>query len=408
MPIEVRIGALGAQGDGVASGPEGPLYVPFTLPGELVEAEPEPGGRQARLLSVLEPSPERAAPICPNFGTCGGCALQHMERGAYLGWKREQVAAALAARGLEAEIEKVRPVPLASRRRATFTLGWAEGALALGYHAARSHSIVPIEICPVLAPRIEASLPGLRTALAPLAGKREARVTVTDTLAGLDVAMEGGHLAPRLLPSLAAAMGDLGVARLSIGGETAALLAEPMVDLSGARVRLPAGAFLQASKEAEAVMADLVRQGIGKAKRVADLFAGVGTFTFALAGASAVDAFEAEAEAVAALAQGARATPKLKPVRAQTRDLFRAPLTAKELSAYDSVVLDPPRAGARAQSEALAGSKVPRIVMVSCNPGTCARDLRTLVDGGYRIAKVTPIDQFLFSPHIELVAVLER
>ncbi len=408
MPIEVRIASLGAQGDGVAPGPDGPLYVPFTLPGELVEAEIEPGGRQARLLSVLEPSPERIAAICPNFGTCGGCALQHMERSAYLGWKRQQVAAALGARGIEAEVEPVRPVPLASRRRATFALGRTEGGLALGYHAARSHSIVPIEICPVLAPPIEASLPRLKTALAPLSHKREARVTVTDTLAGLDVAMEGGRLSARLLPPLAAAMGELGAARLSIDGETAVLLAEPSVDLSGARVRLPPGAFLQASKEAEAVMADLVKQGVGKAKLVADLFAGIGTFTFALAGASSVDAYEADAEAVAVLAQAARATARLKPVRPQTRDLFRAPLTPKELSAYDALVLDPPRAGARAQCEALAGSKVPTVVMVSCNPATASRDLRILVDGGYRIARVTPIDQFLFSPHIELVAVLER
>jgi len=187
-----------------------------------------------------------------------------------------------------------------------------------------------------------------------------------------------------------------------------ALLGEPTVALSGAHVRLPPGVFLQASRESEAFLVGLVKEGVGRAKRVADLFAGIGTFTFALAASAEVDAFEQDEEAIAALAEAARATPKLKPVRTYVRDLFRVPLTSRELARYDAVVLDPPRAGAKAQAEALAGSKVPRIVMVSCNPGTCARDLRILVDGGYRITRVVPVDQFLFSPHIELVAEIER
>ena len=178
--------------------------------------------------------------------------------------------------------------------------------------------------------------------------------------------------------------------------------------LSGVEVSLPPGVFLQASHESEAALAGLVKEAVGRAKWVADLFAGIGTFTFALAASAEVDAFEQAEEAIAALAGAARATPKLKPVRTHLRDLFRVPLTARELAPYDAVVLDPPRAGAKAQAEALAGSKVPKIVMVSCNPGTCARDLRILVDGGYCITCVVPVDQFLFSPHVELVAVLER
>jgi 23S rRNA (uracil1939-C5)-methyltransferase len=182
----------------------------------------------------------------------------------------------------------------------------------------------------------------------------------------------------------------------------------PEIDLSGARVRLPPGAFLQASGAAEAVLAGLVREGVGGAKRLADLFAGLGTFTFALARDAAVDAFEADEAALHALEDAARKTPKLKPVRTLSRDLFRAPLSAKELKAYDAVVLDPPRAGASAQAQELAKSQVPKLVAVSCNPGTLARDLRILVDGGYRIARIVPVDQFLFSPHIEVVAHLER
>ena len=409
MELEVRIERLGAQGDGVAQGPDGPLFVPFTLPGELVKVEAKSGDGHAEPLAILEPSPERVAPVCQYFGTCGGCALQHMEAHAYLAWKRELVIAALASRGLEAPVEEVRAVPLASRRRAAFALGRTAKGIAFGYRAARSHAIVDIAACPVLSPGIAGRLPKLKSALAPLlGGKREARITVTEAEQGLDVVVEGIRPSPALFARLATAGASFGAARITLDGESLALRGTPTVALSGVEVSLPPGAFLQASRESEEVLAGLVKEGVGRAKRVADLFAGIGTFTFALAASAEIDAFEEDEEAIAALAGAARATPKLKPVRTHLRDLFRVPLTARELARYDAVVLDPPRAGAKAQAEALAGSKVPKIVMVSCNPGTCARDLRILVDGGYRIARVVPVDQFLFSPHVELVAVLER
>ena len=409
MELEVRIERLGAQGDGLAQGPDGPLFVPFTLPGELVKVAAEPGEPRAEALAILEPSPERIAPVCQYFGTCGGCALQHMDTGAYHAWKREQVVAALASRGLEVPVEEVRAVPLASRRRAAFALGRAADGVAFGYRAARSHAIVDIAACPVLSSGIAGRLPKLKSALAPLlGGKREARVTVTEADQGLDVVVEGIRPSAGLFARLAAAGAGLGAARITVDGESVILAGEPTVTLSGAQVRLPPGAFLQASRESETVLVGLVKEGVGHVKRVADLFAGIGTFTFALAGSAEVDAFEQDEAAIAALAGAARTTPKLKPVRTFSRDLFRAPLSPRELARYDAVVLDPPRSGARAQAEALAASKVPKVVMVSCNPGTCARDLRILVDGGYRITRVVPVDQFLFSPHIELVAELER
>src|SRR6476661_1018942 len=409
MELEVRIERLGAQGDGLAQGPDGPLFVPFTLPGELVKVAAEPGEPRAEALAILEPSPERVAPVCQYFGTCGGCALQHIEARAYLAWKREQVIAALASRGLEVPVGEVRAVPLASRRRAAFTLGRTARGVAFGYRAARSHAIVDIAACPVLNSSIIGRLPKLKSLLAPLlGGKREARVTVTEADQGLDVAVEGIRPSAGLFAKLAATDARIGAARITIDGESVILAGEPSVTLSGAQVRLPPGAFLQASRESDAVLAGLVKSGVGRAKRVADLFAGIGTFTFALAGSAEVDAFEQDEAAIAALTGAARTTPKLKPVRTFSRDLFRAPLSARELARYDAVVLDPPRAGARAQAEALAASKVPKVVMVSCNPGTCARDLRILVDGGYRITRVVPVDQFLFSPHIELVAELEK
>jgi 23S rRNA (uracil1939-C5)-methyltransferase len=253
------------------------------------------------------------------------------------------------------------------------------------------------------------SLAKLKPALAPLlGGKREARVTVTETGSGLDVLLEGARPNPAAISTFAAQAAALGVARVTADGESISLGGAPEVDLSGAKVKLPPGAFLQASRESEAELVKLTREGTEGAKRVADLFAGLGTFTFALARTSAVDAYEADEATLAALAEAARRTPKLKPVRTFVRDLFRSPLGAKELDPYDAVVFDPPRAGAAAQAEALAKSRIPMLVAVSCNSGTLAHDLRILVDGGYRISRVVPVDQFLFSPHVEVVAHLVR
>ncbi len=409
MELEVKIGRLGARGDGLADGPDGPLFVPFALTGELVKVEVEPGSDRAGLIKVLEPSTDRVAPICPHFGVCGGCALQHLEANAYLAWKRELVVAALQSRGLKVEVDAVRPVPVGSRRRAALALGRSKQGVALGYRRARSHELIDIEICPVLSPRIVERLPKLKQALAPLlGGKREARVSVTETKSGLDIVLEGVRPSPAALGAFAGRASSLGVARLTVDGASIGPVATPEIDLSGARVKLPPGAFLQASREAEASLVELVRDGVTGAKRLADLFAGLGIFTFALARDAAVDAYEADEAALAALAEAARRTPKLKPVRGLVRDLFRSPLGAKELKAYDAVVFDPPRAGAAGQAETLARSDVPKVVAVSCNPGTLARDLRILVDGGYRLARVTPVDQFLFSAHVEVVAELTR
>ncbi len=288
-------------------------------------------------------------------------------------------------------------------------LGRGKSGPLLGYHRARSHELIDIAVCPVLSPRIVARLPKFKQAFALLlGGKREAKVGITETDSGLDIVVEGVRPVPAATAAFVGQARALGVARLTVDGESIAMEGDPEVDLSGAKVRLPPGAFLQASRESESALVELVRDGVGAAKRVADLFAGLGTFTFALARAAAVDAFEADEAALSALAEAARRTPKLKPVRSFARDLFRAPLSPKELQAYDAVVFDPPRAGASAQAKELAASRVSKLVAVSCNPGTLARDLRILVDGGYRITRIVPVDQFLFSPHIEAVAHLER
>ncbi|HUW73790.1 MAG TPA: class I SAM-dependent RNA methyltransferase [Methyloceanibacter sp.] len=408
MPLEVEIARLGAQGDGIAEAPDSPLFVPFTLPGERVRVALGEDGKHAALIELLDASPERIEPVCPHFGTCGGCALQHLEEATYLAWKRDLMVQALKSRGLDAEVEHVRPVSLGSRRRATFSLGRDGRGVVLGYRRARSHDLIDIDVCPILSPGIVARLPKLKAALAPLlGGRREARIGVTETETGLDIVVEGVRPKESALARLAGEAGTLGVARITVGGESL-MLAPPTVRFGPAQVKLPPGAFLQASPQAEAIMTALVTEGVAGAKRIADLFAGLGTFALALAGSSAVDAYETDEAALSALAEAARHTPKLKPVRTLARDLFRSPLGGKELDLYDAVVFDPPRAGAASQSEMLSKSKVKRLVAVSCNPGTLARDLRLLVDGGYRITRVVPVDQFLFSSHVEVVAHLAR
>lgn len=413
MTLDVAIERLGAQGDGVAETADGSLFVPFTLPGERVRVRRTEDGEHAALVEVLVPSSARVEPVCPHFGVCGGCALQHFQSEAYLAWKRELVCGALKSRGLDGQVEEVRSVPLGSRRRANFALGTGKSGIAFGYRRARSHDIVDIETCPILAPNITARLSGLKAMLAPLLkGRRQLRVSVTETEGGLDVVVEGARPKERELANLARAAGRLGVARITAGDMNATLTA-PTVRFGRASVRLPPGAFLQASQDAETVMTALIREGLlregaKQPKRIADLFSGLGTFSFGLAEDFRVDAYEADEAALTALAEAVRRTPKLKPLRTYVRDLFQDPLQPRELAEYDAVVFDPPRAGAKAQAEQLAQSKVKRLVAVSCNPATLGRDLRILVDGGYRLTRVVPVDQFLFSSHVETVAHLSR
>jgi 23S rRNA (uracil1939-C5)-methyltransferase len=401
---EVDIARLGAQGDGIAVTPQGPVYVPFALPGERVRV---PGGGLPQLLSA--PSPDRQAPVCRHFGACGGCVAQHMRPDLYARWKRGIVVEAFRQRGLEPEIAPLAPAPLQSRRRAVLTARRDGERIVLGYHRRRSHELLELEECPVLRPEISAGLAGLR-AIADAAATREARITVLATPAGLDVAVEaeGGALGAQSAARLARIGAEHRLARIAFNGDIVMERATPSIVLGAAEVVPPPGAFVQAVAEAEAAMVRLVAAAAGKAKRVADLFCGLGTFALPLARTARVAAFDGDRAAVEALAAAVRRARGLKPVEARVRDLFQAPLSARELEAFDAVVFDPPRAGAAAQARQLARSKVPVVIAVSCNPATLARDARTLVDGGYRFSAVTPIDQFLFSAHVEAVATFLR
>jgi 23S rRNA (uracil1939-C5)-methyltransferase len=405
----VVIDRLGHRGDGIAATSSGPLYVPLTLPGEQVAVERQ--GERGRLVEVLAASPDRVAPPCPHFGACGGCALQHFAEARYRAFKRDLVAAALADRRVNAPVADTVPAARpGGRRRVTLTARRGGSEIDLGYHARGSHEVVPIAVCPIADPAIVAALPSLRGLARRLLGERAPlRLTVTATAAGLDVAAhDARRLDDALRRRLVEETARLGLARLAVEGEVIVAARPPVVTIAGTAVVPPPGGFLQASPAAEAALTALVLGALGKARRVADLFAGVGTFSLAIARGAVVHAVEGDAGAVAALEAARKAASGLKPVTVERRDLFRRPLMAKELERFDAVVFDPPFAGAAAQAAELAAAMVKTVVAVSCNPATLARDLATLVGGGYTVESVTPVDQFLWSAHVEAVAVARR
>ena len=408
MSETVRIDALGHGGDGIAETPGGRIFVPFTLPGETVAAERD--GSRGRLVEVLAASPLRVDPACRHFGTCGGCALQHMERDAYLAWKRETVARSLALAGVEAVVDPVVAVPAASRRRAVLTALRIVRSVLLGFQRRGSNEIVAIEECPVLAPAIATRLGLLREIAAiALRPRRPGRITVLAADNGLDIALTGAaEPDARMLAALGGLGGEPSLARLTVDGREIFLSRRPELDSGGAALLPPAGSFVQASAAAEAAMAAAVLAHVGDGAPVLDLFAGAGTFTLRLARRSPVTAVEGEASLLAAIEAAVRRARGLRPVTTRRRDLFRNPVSPRELNDFGAVVFDPPAAGARAQAEALAQSRVPRVAAVSCNPATLARDARILVDGGYRLERVLPVDQFVFSAEIEVVATFVR
>jgi 23S rRNA (uracil1939-C5)-methyltransferase len=403
------IARLGAQGDGIADTVSGPVFVPFALPAERVQADVN--GERGRLIAVMTPSPDRIAPVCRHFTHCGGCAVQHLRAPAYLAWKREMVANAFAARGIGAPVTHVVSVGLGARRRAAFSARRTGRGVVLGFYEAKGVEIVDLQECPVTASVIVKALPGLRRIAEPLMSRRApGRVVVTLAANGLDVAIEDvpGDPAPDVREYLAREAAALKLARLTLSGDTLYQATVPAVRFGTANVVLPARSFLQAAPVAEGEMVRLVTSALGEGKRVADLFCGMGTFTFPLAQRVPVLAVDGDKQAVTALENAAKRTPGLKPIETKVRDLFREPLSARELAGFDAAVFDPPRAGAATQAASLADSAVKTIAAVSCNPATLARDARILIDGGYKLERVTPIDQFLFSPHIEAVAVFRR
>jgi 23S rRNA (uracil1939-C5)-methyltransferase len=372
--------------------------IPRTLPGETVELAPDGSPR------ILIPSSDRVAPACRHFRSCGGCAIQHASDGFTAAWKRDIVARALAARSLSADILGPETSPPQSRRRARLSARRTKSGTLIGFHARASDTIIPIPDCRLLTPALMAAFPALDVMTSRAASRTsELGITVTETLNGLDV-----HIAADrdLDTPLRAALTDIArahrIARFTWNDDPVVTLAPPILQIGRAQVAPPPAAFLQATAHGQEVLTRLVRGAVGDSRRIVDLFAGCGTFTLPLAETADVHAVESDAAMLAALDRGWRTASGLHRVTTEARDLFRRPLDPADLKPFDAAVIDPPRAGAEAQVAALASGPVPLVAMVSCNPVTFARDAATLVAAGFRLGPITVVDQFRWSPHVEL------
>ncbi|TCR61215.1 23S rRNA m(5)U-1939 methyltransferase [Bosea sp. BK604] len=408
MNETLTIARLGQRGDGIAETPQGQVFVPYALPGETVRAVRD--GERAQLVEIIAPSESRIAAICPLFTRCGGCAAQHMAPEFYRDWKRQQVVTALARAGIEAPVAELVDAHGAGRRRVTFHARREDAGMIVGFMAARSHDLIAVDTCPVLAPGLERA-PAVAQMLANrlASSNKPLDIQVTASEAGLDVDIRGhGPAGDKLRIALTQVAERLDLARLAMHGETIVERRPPLQRMGKAYVAPGPGGFLQATAEGEERLAALVCAAIPKAKRVADLFAGCGPFSFRLAERCQVHAVEGEKAAIQSLLKAAGATQGLKPITAEQRDLFRRPLLEHEVNGFDAVVLDPPRAGAEAQVKRIAASKLAAVVYVSCDAGSFARDAALLIAGGYALEGVTPVDQFRYSAHIELVGVFRR
>ena len=398
--MELTVERLSPRGEGLADG----VTIPRTLPGETVEGAVEAGRMAAP--RILSPVAERVRAPCPHYGACGGCALQHGSDAFVAEWKADRVIGALRARGIDGEVARVRTSPPNARRRATLSARRLKSGPIAGLHARASDTVIRIPDCRLLLPSLIAAIPAAEAAAALGASRKgELSVTLTDSEAGIDMAVIGGRDPG---PGERAALAErFDLARLAWDDEV--LTRRPPVQRFGtAAVVPPPGAFLQATREGEAALREAAVEGLEGCRRVADLFAGCGTFALPLAARAEVHAVEGEAAMLAALDAGWRGGTGLRRVTVEARDLFRRPLRAEELRDFDGVIMDPPRAGAEAQARMLAEGGPGRVVMVSCDPASFARDVSILAAGGYRMGPVTVVDQFRWSPHVEMVAMLTR
>lgn len=413
--IEAMIETIGAQGDGVAHIEGEIFFIPLTVPGDKVMARIEGkrgDGMVARAVQIVSAGPERVQPPCPYFGECGGCALQHWDASAYRQWKQNVLVESLVRVGFSAD--KIGPmieIAPGTRRRATFAMSKRGSAVQVGFNAKASHKLVEIDRCLLLAPELTALLPSLRQLLKEVGENGEGDIEATLSESGIDLVIAGDARLDLFdrerLASFAEAMD---IARLSWRQhgaiEPIAMRRAPIATFAGRKVALPYGSFLQPSKEGEQALARLVFDAVGDSRRIADLFCGSGTFSFVLAQKADVLALENDVAAIGALNAASRAADSR--VIAKERDLLRNPIAGPPLKEFDAVVFDPPRAGAMAQSQALAELGPPIVVAVSCNPATLARDARILAEGGYRLEWAIPVDQFPWSAHLETVALFKR
>ncbi|GLQ35384.1 RNA methyltransferase [Amylibacter marinus] len=405
---EVTIEKLGALGDGIARDGGAEIYVPYALPGEIVSGDISNGRMDTP--KIITPSPARIKPVCRHYKSCGGCTMQHTTAQVQADWKLQKTKDALSAVNLHPEVRISDVVNLHSRRRATLSVKRTKKGAMVGFYGRGSDNIIEITECAVIAPEILALFPAL-IEIAILGASRKAALRVAVTLAdnGMDLSIENGkELDAPQISKLAQIAGRANIIRLAWNGEIAVQSDPPRQTFAGVAVFPPAGSFLQATKLGEQQLQSIVAKIVGDAKQVVDLFAGCGTFAIPLARMATVVAYEGDAAMMGALDQAWRGSNGLRDITTHTRDLFRRAVLAEELCKTDAVVIDPPRAGALAQTKELAKSDVAKIAFVSCNPATFARDARVLVDAGYSLNWVQVVDQFLFNPHVELVAEFTR
>ncbi|MBX4336136.1 class I SAM-dependent RNA methyltransferase [Bartonella raoultii] len=408
MNNHVIIDHMSANGNGVIKTLYGLVEVPFTLPGECAEIVVH--GKHATLLALKEKSPERIDSLCQHFGECGGCTLQHWHADAYHIWKRQLVVDTLKKYGIDVFVSPLITCKPYSRRRITLTASMTPYGQRVGFNRHFSHKIVALEECPVSCLEIISKLDDIRELCAFLSSDaKRFHITITYVANGLDVALKGCVVQHELLrQKMVRKALSCGITRLSVEGEVLVEREKPVIYFEDICVEFPSGGFLQATYEAENIMSNIILTHLKKAKNALDLFSGVGTFTLRMAKKMNVHAVENNERALRNLDLAARFTSGLKTVTCEKRDLFRHPLSVKELECFECVVFDPPRAGAENQVRELAKTTIPRIVALSCNPITFARDVSMLIAGGYRIEQVIPIDQFLWSPHVEIVALLSK
>lgn len=398
MAALTKIESLGQRGEGVADVEGRRVFVPFTLAGDIAEVEAD--GDRGTMVELVERGPDRIEPFCPYFTKCGGCLLQHAGSSTYAEFKHNLVVQTLRHGGIDVTVAPLIDARGNGRRRATLH-ATSTGA---GYMRMRSHELLSIATCPILVPALREGAPMIARAVGGLIGESDVLCTATAT--GIDAAVktQKSLRAEKLIPLAQ----RFNLARLSCNGEVIVQARPPTVPMGRAHVELPPVSFLQATAAAEETLAQLVLAGIGKAKSVADLFSGVGPFALRIAEQAKVFAYDSDKPAILALQRAVRFTQGLKPVTAAPRDLFRDPLAPVELDAFDAVVFDPPRAGAEAQSRELARSNVKTVVAVSCDPRSFSRDATILMSGGYKLDGVTPVDQFAWSPHVEVVGVFRK
>ncbi|MDB4245332.1 class I SAM-dependent RNA methyltransferase, partial [Amylibacter sp.] len=377
---------------------------PFTLPGEHIEGNVENG--RVNSPKIIKPVSDRIKPACKHFKSCGGCSLQHASDTVISDWKIRKTQDALSQVNLHPEFRPIINSKAGSRRRATFAAKRTKKGALVGFHGRASDVIIEISECPISDPILLSGMPAF-SQFAILGSSRKAVLRISATVSGnsLDVKIDNGKkLSATEISKFAQICNQFKILRLMWNDDVIAQSNPPSQKMGLADVIPPSGAFLQATKSGEAALIKTVLEIIGPSKRVVDLFAGCGTFALPISSKATVHALEGDANMIAALDSGWRAAGGLHDIKSETRDLFRRPLMPDEFKKIDAIVIDPPRAGAVSQVVEIAKANVGRIAFVSCNPATFARDASILCNNGYNLDWVQVIDQFLWNPHIELVA----